>query len=294
MRPVRASSSLEQVNGLALHLHRFVDDQAPPSGLTVLLVHGFMDTGGTWDLVAEPLTRAGHEVLAPDLRGFGSSQRVGAGGYYHFPDYVGDIAALVDRLSPARLAVVGHSMGGVVSAIYAGACSERIERLVLIEGLGTVGTDPDIAIDRMQTWLRQMKELDRTPKELSTMSEAISRLVRNHPRVPREILASRAPRLTVTDAQGRLVWAYDPMHRTRSPTPFQPEVFKAFLRRISCPTLIVSGGPTGWHAPDEAERLVCIARATTLEFPDAGHMLHWVVPGDLAQALNDFFASPQG
>lgn len=289
---MRASSSLERVNGIALHLHRFVDEAAAPSGLTVLLIHGFMDTGGTWDLVAEPLTRAGHEVLAPDLRGFGSSARVGAGGYYHFPDYVADIAALIERLSPGRLAVVGHSMGGVIAAIYAGALGERVERLVLIEGLGTIGSDPDIAIDRMQTWLRQLKELDRTPRELAAMSEAISRLARNHPRVPREILATRAPLLTITDAQGHLVWAYDPMHRTRSPTPFQPEVFNAFLRNITCPTLIVSGGPTGWHAPDEAERLVCINRVTTLEFPDAGHMLHWVVPTDLAKALNEFFAAP--
>lgn len=287
---MRASSSLERVNGIALHLHRFVDEAAAPSGLTVLLIHGFMDTGGTWDLVAEPLTCAGHEVLAPDLRGFGSSARVGAGGYYHFPDYVADVAALIDRLSPGRLAVVGHSMGGVIAAIYAGAVGDRVERLVLIEGLGTVGSGPDIAIDRMQTWLRQLKELDRAPRELSAMSEAISRLARNHPRISREILATRAPLLTVTDAQGHLVWAYDPMHRTRSPTPFQPEVFSAFLRNITCPTLIVSGGPTGWHAPDEAERLVCINRATTLEFPDAGHMLHWVVPTELAKALNDFFS----
>jgi pimeloyl-ACP methyl ester carboxylesterase len=280
------------VNGIGLCVHRFVDEEATPSGLTVLLIHGFMDAGGTWDLVAGPLARAGHEVIAPDLRGFGKSDRVGAGGYYHFPDYVADVAALVDRVSPGRLAVVGHSMGGSIAALYTGACGDRVERLVLIEGLGTLGTAPEVGIDRMQTWLRQIKELDRTPRAIESMAEAIARLARNHPRVPTEILATRAPRLTLTDAEGRLVWAYDPMHRTRSPVPFQPEVFKAFLRRIPCPTLIVSGGPTGWHIPDEAERVACLQRASFLEFPDAGHMLHWVVPAELARGLCDFFGAP--
>src|SRR5262245_47174457 len=106
------------VNGLKLFVHRFRDASAPPSGLTLLLLHGIFDAGSTWDLAAGPLSRAGHDVIAPDLRGFGKSDWIGPGGYYHFPDYVADIAALVDELNPARLGVVGHSLGGNVALLY--------------------------------------------------------------------------------------------------------------------------------------------------------------------------------
>ncbi|HVY48995.1 MAG TPA: alpha/beta hydrolase, partial [Minicystis sp.] len=204
----------QRINGLRLNVHRFRDPAVLPSGLTILLLHGFLDAGATWDLVAEHLVRAGHDVVAPDLRGFGQSDAVGPGGYYHFPDYVADVAELVEALSPRRLAVVGHSMGGTVAALFAGARPERVERLALLEGLGPVATEPAFAVDRMRQWLKDLGGLDRAPRALSSREEAIERLVYRHPRVPRDVLATRARLLTRADDAGRVVWAYDALHRT--------------------------------------------------------------------------------
>ncbi|WP_437806570.1 alpha/beta fold hydrolase [Sorangium sp. So ce1078] len=287
---MRRTSEPWNPNGLELCVHRFRDDAARPTGLTLLLLHGFLDAGSTWDLVAEPLARAGHDVVAPDLRGFGRSARVGAGSYYYFPDYIADVAALVDALAPARLGVVGHSMGGAVAVYYAGARPDRVERLALLEGMGPPSHGPEIAVARMEAWLRDMKGLDRTPRRLASMQDAIARLVANHPRVPRDVLATRAPLLTREEPDGGLAWAYDPMHRTTSPLWFQVEAFTSFLERIACPTLVVSGGPTGWHPPDEAARVAKLARAEHVELQDAGHMMHWSAASELAERLGEFFA----
>jgi pimeloyl-ACP methyl ester carboxylesterase len=287
---VLSSSGLQRVNGLDLWVRRFRDPEATPSGLTVLLVHGFLDSGATWDLVAPALTRAGHEVLAPDLRGFGQSAWVGAGGYYHFPDYVADLSELIDSVAPPRLALVGHSMGGTVTGLLAGARPDRFERVALLEGMGPLASEPEMAVERMKIWLRNLRDATRTSRPLASLQEATSRLALHHPRVPREVLASRAALLTRLDGQGNLVWAYDPLHRSTAPTPFNLESFRVFLRRIECPTLVVSGGPTGWHPPDEAERAACLRDARLLEIPSAGHMMHWTAPDTLATSLLDFFA----
>lgn len=284
------SSGTRRVNGLDLWIHRFRDPEVTPSGLTVLLVHGFLDSGATWDLVAPALTRAGHVVLAPDLRGFGQSAWVSAGGYYHFPDYVADLSELIDSVAPPRLALVGHSMGGTVSGLLAGARPDRFERVALIEGMGPIATEPDMAVERMKIWLRHLRDATRTRRPLASLEDATDRLALHHARVPREVLASRATLLTTKDSQGSLVWAYDPLHRSTAPTPFNLETFRVFLRRIECPTLVVSGGPTGWHPPDEAERAACLRQARLLEIPSAGHMMHWTAPDALATALLDFFA----
>jgi pimeloyl-ACP methyl ester carboxylesterase len=287
-----SSSGYQHINGLRLYVHRTRDPEAPPSGLTIVLVHGFLDSGATWDMVAPQLARAGHDVVAPDLRGFGLSDSIGAGGYYHFPDYVADLAELVDSLAPRRLAVVGHSMGGTIAALYAGAHPDRLERLALLEGLGPMATEPSVAVDRMQAWLRTMREVPRVPKTLSSLQEVVERLSLHHPRVPREVIESRARLLTRVDDAGRLLWAYDPLHRTTAPTPFAVDAFKEFLRRVDCPTLVVSGGPVGWHPPDEAQRIVCLKHVVQAELPTAGHMMHWTEPNALAAHLVQFLGEP--
>ena len=278
-------------HGLRLRVHRFTDGAATPSGLTLLLLHGYMDAGGTWDLVAPHLARRGHTLLAPDMRGFGESDPVGAGGYYHFVDYVADVDALVRSLVPTdgKLGVVGHSMGGTIASLYAGSRPERVHRLALLEGLGPPSMHASVALDRTRAWLRNLEQLDRRPRPLESMDDAIRRLVANHPKVAREVLATRAKWLTRFDAEGRLVWAYDPLHRTTSPLPFQIEIFEAFLAQIACPTLVVGGGPFGYHPEDEPARVARIANARTEDLPSAGHMMHWTEPDELGRMLADFF-----
>ena len=289
---VQHSSEYIFANGIRLNLHRFEPTNVETSGLTVLVLHGFTDSGATWELVAERLARAGHEVLAPDLRGFGNSDHVGAGGYYHFPDYVADVAALVEQLGRRRVALVGHSMGATVACLYAGAMPNRIERLVLLEGLGAIHSDPaTTAVTRMRTWLRDMRTLERVHRPLASHEEAVERLARMHPSISREVIESRARLLTRLDDSGQSQWVYDPLHRTTSPTPFNVDAFKSFLRSIEVPTLFVSGGDTGWRLPDESERLACIANVTHIDLPDAGHMMHWKVPDTVAECLLRFLAS---
>lgn len=288
---MQSGSDFWLVNGLKLFVHRFRDEDTPPSGLTLLLLHGIFDAGSTWDLVAGPLARAGHEVLAPDLRGFGRSDWLGPGAYYYFPDYVADVAALVDELNPRRLGVVGHSMGGGIACLFAGAHPERVERLALLEGVGPPEFPVTTAVDRMQRWIRDLRRVDRTPRPLASFDDAVARLAANNPSVPHEVLMTRARLLTRLDDSGRLVWAYDPLHKTTLPTMFRLEEFQEFLRRITCPTLFMSGGRSGLHPPDEDERLAFFKDLTRVELPKAGHMMHWTEPAAVTRELLAFFGS---
>jgi pimeloyl-ACP methyl ester carboxylesterase len=52
--------------------------------------------------------------------------------------------------------------------------------------------------------------------------------------------------------------------------------------------LFVSGGPLGWHPPDEEDRLAAFARLERIEIADAGHMMHWSRPDELSHAILRF------
>lgn len=277
---------------------------SPPSrsrGPVAVLVHGYMDAAGTWDLVAPSLAAAGLRVLAPDMRGYGEGARVAPGGYYHFPDYVADLADIVDGFAPnAPIFVVGHSMGGTIATLYAGAFPERAAKLALLEGVGPPDHPAEAAPDRMKRWIEDVRGLRARglgdggddAKSIGTIDDAFRRLAMNHSGVAPEVLRSRLRHLVRDLGDGRVAWRFDSLHRTVSPTPFYARTLIAFAKRVTCPTLFVSGGARGFHPPDEDERLAAFASLRREEIDGAGHMMHWSTPDAVAKLLVEFWRTP--
>ncbi len=76
--------------GLAIHYLEWGE----PFGTPIVLVHGFLDQAHSWKFFATELEKRARQpvrIIAPDCRGHGDSDWVGAGGYYHFPDYLSTI-----------------------------------------------------------------------------------------------------------------------------------------------------------------------------------------------------------
>src|SRR4030095_1525750 len=107
------------LRGLKFQLYRWSGTDPRP----LVLVHGWGDTSETWQFVVDQLSPA-RTVVAVDMRGFGRTQRPDR--RYWFPDYLADLDALLDHLSPdAPLDLVGHSMGGNIVMLYAGVAPPR-------------------------------------------------------------------------------------------------------------------------------------------------------------------------
>lgn len=280
-----------EANGLEHHALVWNADAAP----TVVLVHGYMDAAGTWDRVAPALAARGLRVIAPDMRGFGEGPRTPPGSYYHFADYVFDLADVVEAVSPgAPVMLVGHSMGGTITTLFAGTYPERVSRLAILEGLGPPDNPFEMGPMRMRSWIDQVRRVREREGERRmatfTREEARRRLVANHPNVPPEVLAHRLPHLVRDEGDGLVSWRFDPLHKTTSPVPFFARLFVEFARKVTCPVLFVAGGPTGFHPPDEEERLAAFTTLARAEIADAGHMMHWTRPDEVARVLGAFLA----
>lgn len=120
---------------------------------------------------------------------------------------------------------------------------------------------------------------------MRSLAEAAERLRAQTSELPDERAFFLAEKATKPAPGGRgLVWRFDPLHRTTSPTPFDATVFSRFLSRIAVPTSVVSGS-RGFRTRDHAARVAALPRAHEAEIADVGHMIHWLRPEELASAI---------
>jgi pimeloyl-ACP methyl ester carboxylesterase len=261
-----------------------------------------MDIGASFQFVVDALAEIEGDtrcIVAPDWRGFGGSGMPPATDSYWFADYLGDLDALLDALSPeAPVDLLGHSMGGNVVMTYAGVRPARVRRLVNLEGFGMPATRPEQVIGRLGQWLDELK----TPATLASYPDAAAvaaRLRKNNPRLTSDKAAWLATHWGELRADGRWHLRADPAHKHVNPVLYRVEEVLATWRAITAPVLWVEGANTDmsqwWgkrysHAEFET-RLAVVRNVTRARLDDCGHMLHHDQPERLAEHLRRFLES---
>lgn len=280
------------VRGLRHHVTRW----GPPTSSPVMLLHGWMDTGETFQFLVDAMSDR-WSFVAPDWRGFGRSGWEPDG--YWFPNYLADLDALLDIVAPQMPAIlVGHSMGGNIAALYAGVRPERVRRLVNIEGLGLTRTTPDQAPERYRRWLDELRGSPGFSSYVS-LEEFAQHLSRRNPRLD-PARAEFIARAWAGDGDGdgddgKIVMRSDPRHKLINPVLYRREEAEACWSKVTAPVLLLLGahseirGRLGGDATDERLRQSFDdVRIATVA--DAGHMMHHERPEEVACLIEQFLS----
>jgi pimeloyl-ACP methyl ester carboxylesterase len=252
-------------------------------GRPTILLHGYLDHAGAWSRVAEALPGW---RLALDQRGHGRSPHQDSGTTYHFPEYLADLDALVDRTGPAVL--VGQSMGGTVASMYAGARPDRVAGLVIIDGLGLPDASQHAA-DRVVDFLDGVAHPP-VAKVFPSLAAAAARLRHSNPFLDEAWALELAERGTVATNGGR-TWSFDPVHRVRGALPYQQDRHRQLLSRVRCPVLCIRPELSPFSPADVEAVASAIVDRRNLDLPGVGHMAHLQAPGEVASAVAAFLAS---
>jgi pimeloyl-ACP methyl ester carboxylesterase len=121
-------------------------------GPVVLLIHGFPDSSRLWRHQVKVLTEAGLRVVAPDLRGFGESERPADVKDYRVGRSVADMVALLDGLGIERARVVGHDWGASVAWALAMMAPQRVERLAALSTAHPSAFAQRTLSERQKSW----------------------------------------------------------------------------------------------------------------------------------------------
>lgn len=129
-----------EVGGRAVHVEQW------GSGDALVLLHGFGGSTYSWRLVAPELGRE-YRVVAPDLSGFGWTQRVTAREAYTLEGQARLVIGVMDALGIERAHLAGHSYGGGLALWLAATAPDRVASLILVDS-----TLPTYSVERRRSW----------------------------------------------------------------------------------------------------------------------------------------------
>jgi pimeloyl-ACP methyl ester carboxylesterase len=224
---------------------------------------------------------------------------VGAGGSYHLLDHLKDVSAAVHVLEAEGTQIellVGHSMGGNVSLMLAGALPSLVRRMILVDALGPPAEAPDEQPDRLGRVLEARQRV-RPFGSFASLEDAMARLRALNPGLSAEGARRMAAPVLVPDeeVEGKLRFPFDA--RLKGPTPVRhpEEMWHALCARITAPVHVLRAADG--YVPEGEPATMRVAamgdgRMTTVE--GVPHHMHVERPEAIADAVREMLAVPAG
>jgi pimeloyl-ACP methyl ester carboxylesterase len=234
-------SGHEQVNGIRLAYRHWAAPaaaQSPP----VVLLHGVLQTGAGMRHLAERLS-SDREVLVPDLRGRGDSDRPAEG--YDPATMAADVAALIERLEIERPAIIGRLHGGLIAYHLAAGRPDLVSGVILGDA------NPEVSKDRAAEALASIAAL---PRGFASQEDA-ARFYEQGLGLPPDRARHDIPSDLEATPGGGYRWRHDLEIVRRIEAAAIPRSDWDVLARLSCPALILRG-QRGEIRRETAERML--------------------------------------
>lgn len=267
-----------EANGLRHHLIA----RGTPGSPVVMMIHGLAGQAHVFDGIANHLATKYH-VYCLDVRGRGESAWGPPNGY-GVDTYVADLEAVREALGLQHFALVGTSMGGLISLNYAPRFPERVDRVVLND----VG--PEIDPGGLK---RILSYVGGAPEMFADM-KAVIRYYKEHYAPMVEHLAEDQiadfARYNVRKSDtGVYVWKMDPAVRSAAAPAASMDQWEA-LKAMACPVLVLRGGLSDVLSSPIAQRMVeTLPNGRLVEVPGVGHAPVLTEPVAV-KALDEFLA----
>lgn len=254
-------------------------DAPSPNAQVLVLVHGYGSNWNTWGRVVDKLAAEFH-VYALDLRGMGRSGRYGKGSSRQ--TWADDVADLLPRLSSDPVYLVGHSLGGWVTAAVASKHPNLVSKAILVEPYS--GANSEV---RKQALIRPPEQRGLRARQIrlaATPEDLIPVVGEQYEGASEDSIR----RIAVMWFQMDPALEEGPISRTED-----EETFDDLFSGIHCPTLMINGAADkgGILSEEESERVQgLIPDCRLLTWPKVGHSPHIARNHDFIRATKRFWA----
>ncbi|GIX48138.1 MAG: hydrolase [Candidatus Tectimicrobiota bacterium] len=265
------------VNALQLHYVEWGSADKP----ALVLLHGFQSHAHTWDTFSFAMA-AQYHVLALDQRGHGDTSWA-ADGTYTAEAFVSDIVGFIDALRLAPAILIGHSMGGRHAAMLAADYPDKVRKVIMVDTPAEL--PPDIL-----AMFTQQPEAPPEPETFASFEDVIRGAVAQYPHTPEAELRHANYHNLYRGTDGRWRWRWDPalLNRRRLQQSLRLDLY-AYLRRVSCPALLIRGQHSPLLTPEVAQKMVAaLPQGRLVEIPHAAHTVNADNADDFQRAVEAF------
>lgn len=257
----------------------------------LLALHGWLDNAASFVPLAPWLD--GFDLVAPDLPGHGASAHLPAAAEYTLIAAARAALAVADALGWQHFHLLGHSLGGATASFVAAATPQRVDKLLLIEALGSLSESEERVGARLREAFAGMAAID--GKQLRVFSDIATAI---KARVIANDLSEPAARLLVErgvapvrgdGGAAGFVWRSDPRLTLTSALRMNEAQMRALIRAIDSPTCMVWADPAQSYMPDAVRReRAALLRDGELHIHAGTHHLHMEQPQMVGELFREF------
>ncbi|HET6474388.1 MAG TPA: alpha/beta hydrolase [Pseudomonadales bacterium] len=277
MQTTNVRDELIQLRGLRFYYRDWAS--AKPNAQALVLLHGYTGHARSWDALARTLSPR-YRVLALDQRGHGQTDWAPRD-QYDTSEMITDLEAFVAALELENFALLGLSMGGLVSIGYAGKRPPQLAKLVIVD----IAPEIDVAgLERIRAGVVRNDVF-------ASRDEAVARAREDNPIPPMEHLRHRVEYSLMRRSDGRYTYRYDPALRdpTNPRKGIPADEGWKLVAKIAVPTLLVRGEVSDILSRGVAARMAeTIPDCRLVEVAGSGHPVPLDKPDAFAAALGGF------
>ena len=258
------------------------------SGLPIICIHGWLDNAASF----QPLSECMNDFhwICLEMPGHGKSDYRPKGCVYHYTDYISDVHLAIEELAIENFILLGHSLGAGIAATYSAVFPEKVDRLILIDGIGPISGDDDDTLKQLRNAMKFVKEKPQDqPRLYPSWEGLINRRLEAGDiyRKSAEILLERG-----TEKVGDKIQVLsDGRLKQHSPIYMSQNKVLSILEGIEAKTLLILANQGLIDSRDSTDSRIKAIKDLEVKTVEGAHHVHMDEPERVAKEIIQFLST---
>ena len=273
--------ALPHLTVAALVNYQTLDPKKP----TLVFLHGYLDNADSFARLL-PFFEA-YQCIAIDMAGHGKSAHRSADAHYHISDYAFDVYQLVNTLCLTNFVLIGHSLGAIVSSLYASTNPMGLRAFVAIESCGPLSQSEQTTASQLTECFVSRANTNKPIKHPESLDAVVKLRVAVSDLNHDQALQIMRRNLHCDD-DGKWRWRTDKRLRTKSAMRMTEGQANAVLSSVKCPRIVILGNQGFEKVKTGIAQRKKAFKDVQIYYFEGGHHVHLDSAKEVAHCIHEF------